>query len=657
MKLSGHILYKLKVLACAMLFFFSAMVSAQQPGLNLSTQNKKARTAFFDAIESYNLRDYERALIFLEKAIKADPGFPEAFILKGDIKSDMRLLSEAIEAYQSALSINPDFAPNLYYIIGNLDLKTGNYFAGKQNYLKFISYRMLPESKHEKAIKGIADCEFGIHAMENPVPFSPVNLGDSINTCNDEYINTITADNQKIYFTRKDPRDKNSQSLSQSFEEDFYFSVKTQDSLWHKAINLGPPINTYGNEGAMTISPDGRFLFFAACDRPEGLGSCDIYWSKREGERWTEPENLGEMVNSSSWDSQPSFSSDGKTLYFVSKRPGGKGSSDIWKTILLPDGQWTPPQNLGDSINTPMEEQTPFIHSDDQTLYFASRGFSGMGGLDLFVARKNSDGQWGKAINLGYPINTCSDELTLVVNAQGEMAYISSDKLGGKGKQDIYSFKLYQEARPNPVMYFKGIVYNKESKQRLEAHFELTDLSNGNIVVRSNSDPLSGEFFLILPTNKEFALNVARPGFLFYSDHFSLTGYNSILKPFEKNIPLQEIRLGETVVLKNIFFDTDKFVLKDESKVELQRLVELLQKNPRMRIEISGHTDNVGTLVHNEELSLNRAKAVFDYLQDHGIISSRLTYAGYGMSKPVDTNETEQGRANNRRTEFKITGF
>ncbi len=643
-------------LCCFIPLFISTLVPAQQPGQSLSTQNKKAGKFFFDAIDAFNIKDFEQALTCLDKAINADPLFIEAFILKGDIKSDQLLLNDAIISYQSAISVNPDFSPNLYTILGNLELKTGQYKEAKQNFSKFLTFTNIPIVKQEKAFRAIQSCDFGIHAMENPVPFHPVNLEDSINTPEDEFINAITADDQKIYFTRKDRPYKDLPNHSQIYEENFYCASRTQDSLWKLAVNLGPPINTNGNEGALTLSPDGQFLFFAACNRPDGFGSCDIYWSKKSGNHWSEPVNLGEVVNGNGWDSQPSFSSDGKTLYFASKRAGGKGSSDIWKTILQPDGEWSQPQNLGDSINSVMEEQTPFIHPDDQTLYFASRGFPGMGGLDLYYSRKSPDGQWRKSINIGYPINTASDELALVVNAQGDIAYISSDKFGGKGKQDIYSFRLYQEARPNPVTYFKGIVYNKETKQRLEAHFELTDLSTGTTVVCSDADPITGEFFLILPTHKEYALNVIKPGFLFYSDHFSLTGYNSVLKPFEKNIPLQEIRLGETVILKNIFFDTDQYVLKDESKTELHRLIDLLLKNPRLHIEISGHTDNAGTPQHNDELSFNRAKAVFNYLIGHGIAQSRLSYAGYGLSKPMDTNETEQGRANNRRTEFKITG-
>lgn len=656
MRIIPDLIKPFKLFIPFILLLLPALLNAQKPEQFLTTKNKKAEKLFYESYEAYNARDMERSLNLLEKAIHADPAFTEAYILKGDIKSDLLLFQEAVIAYRHAIETSPDFSPNLYYMIASLELKTGQYASARQSFLKFLTYETIPSVKKDKASNGIVACDYGIQAMKNPVPFNPVNLGDSINTLNDEYINALSSDDLKIYFTRKEARFKDITTHSQSYEEDFYHSDRILDSLWKKALNLGPPINTRGNEGALTISPDGQFLFFAACNRPDGFGSCDIYWSKKSGNQWTTPENLGEQVNSTAWDSQPSFSSDGKTLYFASKRPGGKGSSDIWKTVLLESGQWSPPENLGDSINSQTEEQTPFIHPDDHTLYFASRGFQGMGGLDLFYSRKNPEGQWGKAMNLGYPINTYADELTLVVNASGRTAYISSDKLGGRGKQDIYCFDLYPEARPNPVTYLKGIVYHKETKQRLEAGFELIDLKDGKTIVNATSDPVSGEFLLILPVDREYALNVSKPGYLFYSDHFSLTTGNTVLKPFEKNIPLQEIRIGETVVLKNIFFDTDQFILKDESKAELQRLIELLRKNPGMMIEISGHTDNVGTPQHNLELSLNRAKSVFDYLVNNGIGKTRLTYIGYGLSKPVDNNETEQGRANNRRTEFKITG-
>ena len=437
---------------------------------------------------------------------------------------------------------------------------------------------------------------------------------------------------------------------------DRFYIAHHSDSAWRKALNLGPPINTHGNEGALTLSPDGKYLFFAACNRDDGLGSCDIYWARRQGKSWSEPENLGPVVNSPQWDSQPTFSSDGKTLYFASKRRGGKGSSDIWKTELQSDEQWSIPVNLGDSINTRAEEMAPFIHPDDQTLYFSSRGHPGLGGFDLYFTRKDIKGQWHRPVNMGYPINTHADELTLVVNAKGDLAYISSDIPGGKGRQDIYQFPLYKEARPLLTTYFKGIVYDVETNEKLEARFELIDLATSKICAQAWSDRVTGGFLLVLPTEKNYALNVSKDGYLFYSDNFFLTGTNSKGKPFIKNIPLKPIKIGESVILKNIFFDTDLYVLKDESLAELQKLLELLRKNPKLKIVINGHTDNVGSAEHNLELSKNRAKAVYEFLIQHEISKIRLSYAGFGFTQPIDVNTTEQGRANNRRTEFKVVG-
>ncbi len=645
----------LKRLFCLLIILHSSLLIVHGQDNQLTTKNKRAEKYFYSAMDFYEAKNYEKALADLRKATENDPLFTEAYILQGDIHADNREYDRAIDFYQAAIKTNNPFSPNLYYILAGVELNAGKYADARLNFQRFLEFEGIPEPKRRQALSGLRNCEFAIQCMAHPVPFSPENLGDSINTPFDEYINAITADEERLYFTRLNPVNSETLDQNQNGEEDFYVSQRS-DSIWRKALNLGPPINTHGNEGALSISPDGKLLFFAACNRPDGFGRCDIYWSHRLGGRWAEPVNLGEVVNSPQWDSQPSFSSDGKTLYFASNRPGGKGSSDIWSTELQPDGLWSSPVNLGDSVNTRNEEMAPFIHPDDQTLYFSSKGHPGMGGFDLFYSRRDMNGKWKRPVNMGYPINTQADELTLVVNAKGNLAYISSDKLGGKGRQDIYKFPLYREARPLLTTYFKGIVYDEETKAKLEARFELIDLGSSKTVAESHSDRMNGEFLLVLPAERNYALNVSKDGYLFYSDNFSLGSSDSRKTPFIKNIPLKPIRVGETVVLKNIFFDTDKYILKDESLAELQKLLALMLKNPGLKIELSGHTDNIGSEGHNLELSGNRAKAVYQYLAGHGIAANRLTYAGYGFSQPIDSNTTEQGRANNRRTEFKVIG-
>ncbi len=637
-----------------LIFLIFATSCKAQNTYKYSSKSEKAIKAYEQATTYYDSYDNENALRELGIAIKADEKFIEAYMMKGDIYADQKKYEMAITNYKKAIEIDPYFFANNYLNLAMIELKTGKYNDAKNDFVAFTKNKNSTPINIKRVEYFIKQCEFCINAVNNPVPFNPVNLGDSINSIYSDYLPSITADEQTLVITRRLPKDENTIDQNNTEEEDFYVSHKLNDSTWSKAIDIGPPINTSGNEGAQCLSPDGKDLYFTACNRSDGIGSCDIYYSKRIGDTWSIPLNMGPVVNSSKWDSQPSVSSDGKTLYFASNRSGSKGGMDIWKSSKNEKGEWTTPVNMGDSINTNNGEMSPFIHPDDQTLYFASTGHMGLGGFDIFYSRKDSNGVWGKPVNIGYPINTFADESYLIVNSFGNIAYFSSDRPGGKGGMDIYSFPLYEKARPKRVTYFKGTVYDKLTKEKLAAKIELIDLKTGTTFIESASDPLNGEFLVCLPTEKDYALNVSKDGYLFYSENFTLTGTHSNSDPFLKNIPLLPIKVGESVVLKNIFFDTDKFELKPESTTELEKLTDLLNKNPKMEIEISGHTDNVGEDKYNQILSENRAKAVYDYLINHGIAKERLSYKGYGVSKPIDTNQTEQGRANNRRTEFKV---
>ncbi|MFW5887006.1 MAG: OmpA family protein, partial [Bacteroidota bacterium] len=357
---------------------------------------------------------------------------------------------------------------------------------------------------------------------------------------------------------------------------------------------------------------------------------------------------------------QPSISADGSTLYFASDRPGGKGGLDIWMSKVDELGLWSSPINLGDSINSPGNEQSPFIHFDGQTLYFSSDGLVGFGGHDLYYTKKNLLGEWKKPINLGYPINTYDDEIGLMIDAEGKTGYFSSTNVINGKKQDnldIYRFKLPQDIRPTPVSYMKGRVKDAEFKTSISARFELIDLMTGKTIHESYSDHKNGEFLVCIPANRNYALNVSKTGYLFYSENFSFEGIHSIEEPFLKDIELKKIKLGEIIVLRNVFFEHDSYVLKPESKSELNQLINFLNSNTRLKVKIGGHTDYHGTGEYNLTLSQNRAKAVKDYLVENGIEITRLTYKGYGETKPIATNDTPGGRALNRRTECKIIGI
>jgi outer membrane protein OmpA-like peptidoglycan-associated protein len=403
-------------------------------------------------------------------------------------------------------------------------------------------------------------------------------------------------------------------------------------------------------------------MFFVSCDDVvrKSFGSCDIYFSQKTPARWSEPVNIGPPINTNQWETQPSFSSDGKTLYFVKAfhtREGTK-EQDIYVSEIGEDGKFSAPVKLGPNVNTPGKEESVYIHPDNQTLYFSSDGHpENMGGLDLYVSRRQADGSWGPAINLGYPINTAADENSLLVGPEGNVAYFASDREGGYGGLDLYSFELPQDVRPQPITYIKGKVYDIRTKAPLDANVELVDLQTQKAAVRAFSNS-GGEFLTVLTAGKNYLVNVNRNGYLFYSDNFSLMDTKADFDhPFILEIPLQPIDTGVSIVLKNIFFDVDKFDLKPESKAECEKLIAFMKNNPKLKIEISGHTDSDGNKKANQVLSQNRAKAVYDYVVAAGIPAARMTYKGYGDTKPKVPNTSPENKALNRRTEMKITGM
>jgi outer membrane protein OmpA-like peptidoglycan-associated protein/tetratricopeptide (TPR) repeat protein len=608
-----------------------------------SSSSKSAIKSYERARYQLDLNNFKEAETELNTAIKLDEKFVEAYLLLADVYRVTFDNLNAKATYKRAFAINPNFAPDRYYYFAESQLKTGDYQEALQNYQLYKDKVHPASDKLALADKYIADCVFALKAIKNPVNFKPENLGPGVNTKEEEYFATLTADESTLIFTRQINRN-----------EDFYRSFKT-DTGYTTAKYLSTNINTPNyNEGAQCISPDGQYLFFTGCNRPDGFGRCDIYISQKEGSNWSKPLNLGFPINTKGWESQPSLSADGHTLYFVSDRRGGLGSYDIWKSILQPDGKWGVPENLGPNINTPYDEQSPFIHPDNKTLYFSSNGWPGMGNKDIFISRLDTAGNWGKPTNLGYPINTYGEENGLTINASGTKAFFSSNNFNGYGGFDIYSFDLPQNLRPEAVNYVKGIVYDAETKQKLSAAIEIIDLKTSESIHSSMSDVIDGTFLATLPSNKEYSINVARDGYLFYSENFSIKK-NTVGKPIFLEVPLQKIAVGKKVVLKNIFFDTNKFDLKPESKTELEKMIEFLSENPKVSIELSGYTDNIGDDAYNLELSKNRAKAVFNYLVTNKISPNRLSYKGYGKTNPMATNNTEDGRANNRRTEFLIT--
>jgi outer membrane protein OmpA-like peptidoglycan-associated protein len=480
-----------------------------------------------------------------------------------------------------------------------------------------------------------------MHPYKNYI-FTPKNLGDSINTTNAEYFPSLTVDNHTLTFTRKI-----------NGNEDIYES-NLIDGNWSNANPLPGKINSSAfNEGAQNISQDGKWMLFTGCNFPEGLGSCDLYISYLTKNGWSEPQNLGPNVNSEFWESTPSLSPDKKDLYFSSNVPGGFGGKDIWVCHRGEDGKWGPALNLGAEINTAGDESTPFIHADNQTLFFNSTGHPGYSEKpDLFVSRKLPNGKWSQPENLGYPINTIDDEGSLVVASDGKTAYFSSDRSDSKGGLDIYSFELRPDIRPLKTLWVKGQVYDKKTKAGLPSTVELTDVNTRELISQLQTDE-EGNYLVTLPVGKDYAFNVHRKGYLFYSENYNMSNISSD-STYTADIPLQPIEANAHIILKNVFFDTKKTELNPASITELDNVVRLMNENPAMKILITGFTDNVGKPADNLILSKGRALAVVNYLIQKGINNTRLSFKGLGEANPVANNNTEEGRALNRRTELSV---
>lgn len=439
-------------------------------------------------------------------------------------------------------------------------------------------------------------------------------------------------------------------------QEDF-FIAEFDSSGWGKAAPI-IEINTRENEGAQALSADGRLLFFTACNRTDGKGSCDIYFSLFDGKRWSTPKNAGSGLNSSSWDAQPTFSSDNRYLYFSSNRAGGKGKKDIWRAELIEIGEsgilkWNAPKNLGEILNSQGDEISPFIHPNNKSFFFASDFHAGMGGLDLFVSEIQDNGEFSSPRNLGFPINTHKDEQGLNIGFNGATAYFASEREPGFGL-DIFTFQLPQELRPEPVTYVKAKITDAETGTVVRAFAELINLSSHSAKQRTERADENGEILLCLPINANYAFNVSETGYLFYSQSFQLKELKTFETPDRIEIRLNKVKIGAEMNLYNIYFETDSFRILSASEPELAKLTLFLKNNPLLEVEIQGHTDKTGSPERNLVLSELRAKSVVEYLILNGIAANRLQYKGFGETRPVAKNETEDGRSLNRRTTIKI---
>ncbi len=605
-----------------------------QASKRIQKQLKQARELY----EGFEWKEAENQL--KEITIKA-PTYVDAWLLLGELALEMNNQDLAYKALKSVTELDPVNYPNIFPELAKISYEKGNYReALKELNLSKVQY-------HDRSLRLKDRIHFAIDQLEKSKGVAqPVSLG--INSNENEYFPSLTVDGQRLVFTRQERDDNYPNGLGQ---EDLYESLYV-DSGFTTASIFPVPITTQGNEGTQSVRQDGRLMFFTACKRPDSKGGCDIYVSRKQGDTWDLPLNLDYPVNTRYWESTPFLSLDGRKLFFSSTRPGGYGGMDIWISQWKTEGGWTEPVNAGPSINTAGDELAPYVHGDGNRIYFSSSGWIGMGGLDLFVSVRREGLAWSKPINLGYPVNTHGEEMGISFHSKDNFALFSSNRDSITGR-DILRTCLPDTLAPEQLAIVSGKVLNAVSHRPISA-VVLVQNQEGKLVSRVDSDPSSGKYMIGLPVDKDHRFVVNRQGFLFYSA-FLPSDSLAPGKSFDWDILLEPLKLGSKVILRNVFFETDSFTIKKESYPELLELTELLAQNTRTTIEIGGHTDNTGDYNYNINLSKNRAESVRQFLVSKGVALNRLTATGYGPDQPLSDNNTEQGRAVNRRTEIRIT--
>lgn len=674
---------KTKLLYTLCLLLIAAFHSAQD-----DEENKEAKKWCNESIEKKAISLYEKGLDkkkykkperleFLKKAMELEPDFAEAYLAVGfefalTCRVDNKPYTITLPFFYKAIGLCPQIHSEPYYYIGY------DYYERRMNdsaikYLqKFIAFKDDDQKKFAKAevwegemyqakmmIKS-AKKELG---LKKNVPFDPKVI-TGVSTERDEYLAYVSPDDKACYFVRRLPiQNMNRVSASDSDKEVFMIARRDKTGTFDKGERMSAPFNTTDdNQGGCSISIDNKNLYFAM-SREEGgpQANCDIYVSDFSNGEWGEIRKLSASVNDRKyWDSQPTIASDGLTLYFVSDRPGGYGGTDIYFTRKDPKtGQWSVPQNLGPAINTPGQERTPFIHSDSETLYFSSDGHFGFGKLDIFYARKNEKGEWEEPENIGSPINSFNDDTGFLVSSDTKTGYFFSYDEGkvrgrGIGKTDFYGFDLYKEARPQQISFVKGSVRDSAGNNVSGASIEIKDTKTKQVSF-ATIDSANGEYMIAVKKKNDLVLTVKKDDIAFNVKVLHVKEVPPIEeKPVELNLEVREAKEGGRFVIDNIQYNTNSAEIKTESRIILESFAQYLKENPKLRVEIQGHTDNVGNPKDNEALSSNRAFSVKALLEEFGTDGKRIQAKGFGQNRPIADNTTEEGRAKNRRTEFQI---
>lgn len=627
---------------------------------------------------------FKQAQPFLMKAQEFNPNNADLNYMLGVINFNLNPQSDAAAKYlEKAISLNGKIPEDAPYFLGwafQFQLKWDDATKYYQMYLTLLNADAKGNAAAiEDVNKKIGECKIGKTEVANPQRIFVDNLGANINTSYPEYSAFISADESMMVLTARRENStggKLDEGDSWPFE-DLYQSFKV-NGKWSPVQNFGPIVNSPEHDATSGLSSDGTTMFIFKYKEKDGG---DIYVSNLTGNTWSKPEHLNKNINSKSHESSVSLSYDSKRLYFISDREGGLGAGDIYYSDKDAKGDWGPAINAGPSLNTKYGEEGVFIHPDGKTIYFSSKAHKTMGGYDIFKSTFEN-GKWGEPVNMGYPINGPDDDVFFVISGSGNHGYFASSKQGGYGDKDIYKitflgpekapvvmnednllasvaapvseFKAEKIVSSGPKMtILKGVISDAKTHNLLEAAIELIDNTLNEVIATFKSNSTTGKYLVSLPSGKNYGIAVKKDGYLFHSENFDLKASEEF-QEVEKNVELKQIEVGQSIILKNIFFDFDKATIRPESANELDRLIKLLTENPTLKIELGSHTDSKGSDDYNQKLSQSRSQSVVTYLIGKGIATDRLVAKGYGETVPVATNDTEAGRQENRRTEFKI---
>lgn len=645
-----------------LIFFVSDLVKAQQSSSCNKVYNKKVEKLYDEGIGFYRKGNYTETLKSMRSVISQEPEFTDAYYMIGliNFKRTNSNFKEAERNFRKVVELCPGYDPYVYYYLGEICYGDDRYDSAVRYLSEFVKDvdKIKSDKDYDRAMDLLKYSEFYLEVISKPVPFEP-KVVEGISTVENEYLSILSPDNQMALFTReiKLLPDKNTLFQSVRQKEKFMFSSLQNDGTFSEGEEMPEPFNMNDNEGGATLTIDNNTLYYTVCKYTKNntYYNCDIFFSENVNGEWTKIKSVSDKINqSTTWESQPSISSDGKILYFISDRPGGNGGYDIYKSIKNEKGEWGYPINLGPKINSKGNEKSPFIHPDGKTLYFSTDGRMGLGGYDIFYSRMDTNGNWSKPKNIGYPINSPEDEIGFFVSTDGSHGFFASNKLKGKGGWDLYSFELYKEAQPEKVLFIRGTVTSEAIAEPVKARIELKNLETKKIS-EIPLDTTTGNYVVIAPFNDDYIMTVKKEGYVYETRYISRID-STFKTPARIDVEIEPIELNKSYRINDIYFDFNKSDLTHESKAVLDQLIEFLDENPKIQIQIQGHTDNIGNDADNLRLSDNRARSVYNYLADKGIKSTRLTFKGFGKTMPVANNETEEGRARNRRTVFIITG-